>query len=157
LFLITCLLIDECTYHKFDNTQAHWGMNFIGRRRNGSPDIKQSPDYWALHSALLEFKFMWSCLGSSVIHLLAILSKYFRYSINRSIYLALQRIIEFCTTLNGAFVVVPMQLASITIKVARCTRYNIDYVIMWQVCGFLRVLYFAVVKGITFIYCFRIK
>ena len=33
LFLITCLLFGECTYHKFDNTQAHWKMNFIGRRR----------------------------------------------------------------------------------------------------------------------------
>jgi hypothetical protein len=29
LFLITCLLVGECTYHKFDNTQAHWGMNFV--------------------------------------------------------------------------------------------------------------------------------
>ena len=33
LFLITCLLVGKCTYHKFDNTRAHWGMNFIGRRR----------------------------------------------------------------------------------------------------------------------------
>ena len=44
LFVITCLLVGKCTYHKFDNTQAHWGMNFIGRRRrrrrrriNGKP------------------------------------------------------------------------------------------------------------------------
>jgi hypothetical protein len=39
LFLITCLLVGECTYHKFNNTRDHWGMNFIGRRRRNILDV----------------------------------------------------------------------------------------------------------------------